>query len=225
MGYDSIEIRTGVCENTTFVSADYSEYDKVVAQAKALDRSLYTDLTELDEALAVDVSDKNITEQSVVDVQTKAILNALNALQYKPADYSEVENAKAQIPEDLSVYTDESVSALQETLNAVDYSLHITEQETVDGYAKTITDAVNGLEKKPILPTVPEEPTVPTPTEPSTPEETMQSTAPAESTASPDAQNPNIPKTGGTAQITCTVSLLMLLSACIYITGRKKEKQ
>ena len=225
VGYDSIEIRTSVCENTTFVSADYSEYDKVVAQAKALDRSLYTDLTELDEALAVDVSGKNITEQSVVDVQTKAILNALKALQYKPADYSEVENAKAQIPEDLSVYTDESVSALQEALNAVDYSLHITEQEIVDGYAKTITDAVNGLEKKPILPTVPEEPTVPTPTEPSTPEETMQSTAPAESTASPDAQNPNIPKTGGTAQITCTVSLLMLLSACIYITGRKREKQ
>ena len=225
VGYDPIEIRTNVTENTTYQSADYTEYNKAVEQAKALDRSLYQDLTELDEALAIDVSGKNITEQSVVDVQTKAILNALNALQYKPADYSEVENAKAQIPEDLSVYTDESVSALQEALNAVDYSLHITEQETVDGYAKTITDAVNGLEKKPILPTVPEEPTVPTPTEPSTPEETMQSTAPAESTASPDAQNPNIPKTGGTAQITCTVSLLMLLSACIYITGRKKEKQ
>lgn len=225
VGYNPIEIRTNVTENTTYQSADYTEYNKAVEQAKALDRSLYTDLTELDEALAVDVSGKNITEQSVVDVQTKAILNALNALQYKPADYSEVENAKAQIPEDLSVYTDESVSALQEALNAVDYSLHITEQETVDGYAKTITDAVNGLEKKPILPTVPEEPTVPTPTEPSTPEETMQSTAPAESTASPDAQNPNIPKTGGTAQITCTVSLLMLLSACIYITGRKREKQ
>ncbi len=225
VGYNPIEIRTNVTENTTYQSADYTEYNKAVEQAKALDRSLYTDLTELDEALAVDVSGKNITEQSVVDVQTKAILNALNALQYKPADYSEVENAKAQIPEDLSVYTDESVSALQEALNAVDYSLHITEQETVDGYAKTITDAVNGLEKKPILPTVPEEPTVPTPTEPSTPEETMQSIAPAESTASPDAQNPNIPKTGGTAQITCTVSLLMLLSACIYITGRKREKQ
>ena len=225
VGYDPIEIRTNVTENTTYQSADYTEYNKAVEQAKALDRSLYTDLTELDEALSVDVSGKNITEQSVVNAQTKAILSALNALQYKPADYSEVENAKAQIPEDLSVYTDESVSALQEALNAVDYSLHITEQETVDGYAKTITDAVNGLEKKPILPTVPEEPTVPTPTEPSTPEETMQSTAPAESTASPDAQNPNIPKTGGTAQITCTVSLLMLLSACIYITGRKKEKQ
>lgn len=219
VGYDPIEIRTNVTENTTYQAADYTEYNKAVEQANALDRSLYQDLTELDEALAVDVSGKNITEQSVVNAQTKAILNALNALQYKPADYSEVENAKAQIPEDLSVYTDESVSALQEALNAVDYSLHITEQETVDGYAKTITDAVNSLEKKPILPTVPEESTVPTPTEPSVPDETMQSTAP------PDAQNPNIPKTGGTAQITCTVSLLMFLSACIYITGRKREKQ
>ncbi len=225
VGYNPIEIRTNVTENTTYQSADYTEYNKAVEQAKALDRSLYQDLTELDEALAVDVSGKNITEQSVVNAQTKAILNALNALQYKPADYSEVENAKAQIPEDLSVYTDESVSALQEALNAVDYSLHITEQETVDGYAKTITDAVNGLEKKLVPPTVPEEPTVPTPTEPSVPDETMQSTAPAESTASQDAQNPNIPKTGGTAQITCTVSLLMLLSACIYIAGRKREKQ
>ena len=225
VGYDPIEIHTNVTENTTYQSADYTEYNKAVEQANALNRDNYVDFSKVNEALSVDVSNLPVKDQALVDAQTAAIINAINSLAYKPADYSEVENAKAQIPEDLSVYTDESVSALQEALNAVDYSLHITEQETVDGYAKTITDAVNSLEKKPILPTVPEEPTVPTPTEPSVPDETMQSTAPAESTAPPDAQNPNIPKTGGTAQITCTVSLLMFLSACIYITGRKREKQ
>ena len=84
VGYDSIEIRTGVCENTTFVSADYSEYDKVVAQAKALDRSLYTDLTELDEALLVDISGLSNAQQNIVDEQTAKIKAALDNLVLEP---------------------------------------------------------------------------------------------------------------------------------------------
>lgn len=136
-------------KNLVLKPADYTEYYKAVEQAKSLDRSLYEDLTAVDEALAVDVSGKNITEQADVDNQTQKILNAIFGLAYKPADYSEVEKATASIPEDLSVYTDESVSALQETLNAVDYSLNITEQTTIKGYAKAITDAVNGLVYKP----------------------------------------------------------------------------
>jgi len=79
----------------------------------------------------------------------KVILDVLNALVLKGADYTEVEKAKSEIPEDLSVYTDASVSALQEALNSLDYSLNITEQTTVDGYAKAITEAVNALEYKP----------------------------------------------------------------------------
>lgn len=47
-----LESRTNVTENTTYQSADYTEYNKAVEQANAIDRSLYQDLTALDEALS-----------------------------------------------------------------------------------------------------------------------------------------------------------------------------
>lgn len=149
VGYDSIEIRTGVCENTTFVSADYSEYDKVVAQAKALDRSLYTDLTELDEALSADISGLSNSQQNIVDDQTAKIKGALDNLVLKPADYSRVNEQINTVPEHLEYYTDETVNALNKILNGIDYGLDITKQEVVDSYAEQLQNAISALEYKP----------------------------------------------------------------------------
>ncbi len=148
VGYDSIEIRTGVCENTTFVSADYSEYDKVVAQAKALDRSLYTDLTELDEALSADISGLSNAQQNIVDGQTAKIKAALDNLVLKPADYSRVNEQINTVPEHLEYYTDETVNALNKILNNIDYGLDITKQEVVDSYAEQLQNAISALEYK-----------------------------------------------------------------------------
>lgn len=147
-GYDSIEIRTGVCENTTFVSADYSEYDKVVAQANALDRSLYTDLTELDEALSVNVSNLPVKDQAIVDAQTDAIINAINSLAYKPADYTEYDKAVAKAKGlDKEKYVD--FSQVEKEL-AVDVGgRNITQQEEVDLQTKAILAAIDALEEKP----------------------------------------------------------------------------
>lgn len=149
VGYDSIEIRTGVCENTTFVSADYSEYNKVVAQAKALDRSLYTDLTELDEALSADISGLSNAQQNIVDEQTAKIKAALDNLVLKPADYSRVNEQINTVPEHLEYYTDETVNALNEILNGIDYGLDITKQEVVNSYAEQLQNAISALEYKP----------------------------------------------------------------------------
>lgn len=149
VGYDSIEIRTGVCENTTFVSADYSEYDKVVAQAKALERSLYMDLTELDEALSADISGLSNAQQNIVDEQTAKIKGALDNLVLKPADYSRVNEQINTVPEHLEYYTDETVNALNKILNGIDYGLDITKQEAVDSYAEQLQNAISALEYKP----------------------------------------------------------------------------
>ena len=149
VGYDSIEIRTGVCENTTFVSADYSEYDKVVAQAKELDRSLYMDLTELDEALSVDISGLSNAQQNIVDGQTAKIKAALDNLVLKPADYSRVNEQINTVPEHLEYYTDETVNALNKILNGIDYGLDITKQEVVNSYAEQLQSAILALEYKP----------------------------------------------------------------------------
>ena len=148
VGYDPIEIRTNVTENTTFVSADYSEYDKVVAQANALDRSLYTDLTELDEALSADIGGLSNAQQNIVDEQTAKIKAALDNLVLKPADYSRVNEQINTVPEHLEYYTDETVNALNKILNGIDYGLDITKQEVVDSYAEQLQNAISALEYK-----------------------------------------------------------------------------
>ena len=69
-------------------------------------------------------------------------------LSYRDADYSAVDAAIAKIPDDLSIYTDESVKALRDAEAAVVRGKKITEQSEVDAMAKAIADAVSGLEKK-----------------------------------------------------------------------------
>ena len=121
----------------------------VVAQAKALDRSLYTDLTELDEALSADISGLSNAQQNIVDEQTAKIKAALDNLVLKPADYSRVNEQINTVPEHLEYYTDETVNALNEILSGIDYGLDITKQEVVDSYAEQLQNAISALEYKP----------------------------------------------------------------------------
>ena len=65
-----------------------------------------------------------------------------------PADYTKVNEAKAKVPSDLSIYTDESVNALKDALALVEDGKNITEQATVDGYADAINKAIDQLEYK-----------------------------------------------------------------------------
>lgn len=140
-------IYSRVCENIDYADADYTQYNAAVEQANSLDSSLYKDLDALDEALAKDVSQLPSSMQSVVDEATQAILNAINALEYKDADYSAynaaVEKANAL---DRSLYKD--LTALDEAL-AVDVSCkNITEQDIVDNQTQAIFDAIYSLELK-----------------------------------------------------------------------------
>lgn len=68
------------------------------------------------------------------------------AFQYDaPADYSKVEQALAQVPADLSGYTAESVQALQQAVDGVEYGYGRTGQAQVDAMAQAILDAVAAL--------------------------------------------------------------------------------
>ncbi len=62
--------------------ADYTEYNKAVEAAKAVDRNLYVNISILDDALAVDVSERFSCEQDSVDAQTKAIYEAIANLKH-----------------------------------------------------------------------------------------------------------------------------------------------
>ena len=217
VGYNPIEIRTNVTENTTYQSADYTEYNKAVEQAKALDRSLYTDLTELDEALSVNVSNLPVKDQALVDAQTAAIINAINSLVYKSADYTEynkaVEQAKSLNQDD---YLD--FSKVDEAL-AVDMSnKNITEQAEVDAQTQAITDAINGLELKPVAPPVTN------PTEPCDPVKPTEPTVAENSSVSADMQSPEIPKTAGDKLVCISAASLIPFAVCIFTLIRKKKE-
>ncbi|HCW33858.1 MAG TPA: hypothetical protein DGG22_04825 [Ruminococcaceae bacterium] len=149
VGYDPIEIHTNVTENTTYQAADYTEYNKAVEQANAIDRSLYQDLTALDEALSADISGLSNAQQNIVDEQTAKIKAALDNIVLKPADYSRVNEQINTVPEHLEYYTDKTVNALNEILNGIDYGLDITKQEVIDSYAEQLQNAISALEYKP----------------------------------------------------------------------------
>ncbi len=129
--------------------ADYSAVDAAKAKIPA-DLSIYTDETvkALNDAVAAVVEGKKASEQSVVDGWAKAIEAAIAGLKEKDADYSAVDAAKAKVPTDLSIYTDETVKALNDALAAVVEGLPASRQAEVDKMAADIEAAVAGLRVK-----------------------------------------------------------------------------
>ena len=77
-----------------------------------------------------------------------SVLNKLLSMTYAGADYTKVTEAKKRIPSDLTLYTDETVKALEDVLKDVKYDLDITQQDTVYGYADAINKAINQLKYK-----------------------------------------------------------------------------
>ncbi|MBR3870872.1 MAG: MBL fold metallo-hydrolase [Clostridia bacterium] len=102
--------------------------------------------------LVVNLDDTSAHLLSVItDVDTDTDIRVyINGKLYGYADYSAVEKALARVPADLSKYTDVTAQAVTEAVNAVVYDLKADQQETVDGYAKAIEDAVSKLALKPI---------------------------------------------------------------------------
>lgn len=68
----------------------------------------------------------------------------------EPADYSAIEKALKTVPSDLTVYTDESVAALNKAIDGVIQGKATVNQAAVDAMAKAIEDAIAALEKKPV---------------------------------------------------------------------------
>ncbi len=128
--------------------ADYSAVNIAVSRAIAVKRNHYTDqsLENLDTALQNVVYGLDITQQSRVNAFADSIELAIDALIAKAADYSDVEAAIQRANSiNRSFYTDDSLSALDEAISAVDYSLTYDSQQTVAAYAAAINNAIDSL--------------------------------------------------------------------------------
>ena len=130
-----------------YKDTDYSETDKAIAKANALNPDDYKDFSAVDSAVNAVVRGKNITEQSEVDAMAKAIEDAIAALQYKDADYTKVDVAIAKAN---ALKKDEykDFSGVEAAVNAVVRGKNITEQSEVDAMAQAIEDAIAALQYK-----------------------------------------------------------------------------
>lgn len=130
-----------------YAKADYTELDKAEESAKALNKDNYVDFTAVEKALEAIDRTKNLTQQSDVDKMAKDINDAVEALVYKSADYTELDKAE-KAAKALNKDDYEDFSAVEKALAAIDRTKNITEQADVDAMVKAINDAVANLVKK-----------------------------------------------------------------------------
>ena len=127
-----------------YKDADYTKVDAAIAKANVLNKDNYKDFSGVEAAVNAIVRDKNITEQSEVDAMAKTIEDAINALVYKDADYTKVDEAIAKANA-LNKDNYKDFSAVEAAVNAVVRGKNITEQSEVDAMAKAIEDAITAL--------------------------------------------------------------------------------
>ena len=134
---------------------DVSELEEALEKAAAIEKDNYTSetITELEKAIEAAEAALVPESQNQIDEAAAGLNAALAALELKDADYTAVDAAIEKVPEDLSVYTKETVNAVNEAVAAVVRGKKITEQSEVDAMAKAIEDAVAGLVNKTALST------------------------------------------------------------------------
>lgn len=130
-----------------YAKADYTELDKAEEAANALNKDNYVDFTAVEKALEAIDRTKNLTQQSDVDKMAKDINDAVAALVYKDADYTELDKAE-EAAKALNKDDYEDFSEVEKALAAIDRTKNITEQADVDAMVKAINDAVANLVKK-----------------------------------------------------------------------------
>lgn len=134
-------------------------------QQDATARSPITNCYFADTNSAIKNSNETAISKTPEEMQTEGFKNALNASSptngwifrdgatpycgAEPADYSGVKAALANIPEDMSSYTEESATAVNAAKNNVVTGKIIAKQADVDAMTKAIEDAVAALVKKP----------------------------------------------------------------------------
>ena len=131
----------------TYAGADYTDVDAAIKRANSLNKDNYKDFSKVEDAINAVNRDKDITEQEVVNSYAKAINEAIDQLEYKAADYTEVDKAIEKANK-LNKDNYKDFSKVEDAINAVNRDKDITEQEVVNSYAKAINEAIDQLEYK-----------------------------------------------------------------------------
>lgn len=128
----------------TYAGADYTDVDAAIKRANSLNKDNYKDFSKVEDAINAVNRDKDITEQEVVNGYAKAINEAIDQLEYKAADYTEVDKAIEKANK-LNKDNYKDFSKVEDAIKTVVRSKNITEQDEVDSMAKAINDAIKAL--------------------------------------------------------------------------------
>ena len=129
------------------IPANYTAVDAAITAAKAIDSNLYSNYAGVEKAIDAVDRNKSKAEQTKVDAMAKAIKDAIDALQYKDADYTKVDAAIAEANA-LNKNDYKDFSGVEAAVKAVVRGKNITEQSEVDKMAKAIEDAINALVRR-----------------------------------------------------------------------------
>ena len=125
-------------------SADYTFVDGAILNAERMDLALYKNGQKVTDAVAAVDRTKDITQQAQVDAMGQAIIDAIDGLVLKDADYKKVDLAITKANAlDKANYVD--FTAVDNAIAAVDRNKNITQQADVDAMEKAILDAVDAL--------------------------------------------------------------------------------
>ena len=128
----------------TYAGADYTDVDAAIKRANSLNKDNYKDFSKVEDTINAVNRDKDITEQEVVNGYAKAINEAIDQLEYKAADYTEVDKAIEKANK-LNKDNYKDFSKVEDAIKTVVRSKNITEQDEVDAMAKAINDAIDAL--------------------------------------------------------------------------------
>lgn len=128
----------------TYAGADYTDVDAAIKRANSLNKDNYKDFSKVEDAINAVNRDKDITEQEVVNSYAKAINEVIDQLEYKAADYTEVDKAIEKANK-LNKDNYKDFSKVEDAIKTVVRSKNITEQDEVDAMAKAINDAIDAL--------------------------------------------------------------------------------
>ena len=187
-----------------YAKADYTELDKAEEAAKALNKDNYVDFTAVEKALEAIDRTKNLTQQSDVDKMAKDINDAVEALVYKSADYTELDKAE-EAAKALNKDDYEDFSEVEKALAAIDRTKNITEQADVDAMVKAINDAVANLVKK-----------IPASSQPDSSASDSKSDSSSKAASNASNTNPSTGVAGG-------AFALALLSGATVVMAKKKK--
>ena len=133
--------------------ADYSKIDELLKNVPH-DLSIYTSdsVSRLNQAIDSIDRSYNAAQQKLVDAMADTLKSAINNLELRPADYSKIDSLLKSVPQDLSLYTSDSVSRLNQAIDSIDRSYNAAQQKLVDAMANTLESAINNLKLRPVLP-------------------------------------------------------------------------